>query len=107
MRKQMMVRYRVAASRAEENERLIAAVFEQLHDTRPAGLRYASLKLGDGLGFVHLVSVDTVGDENPLTALPAFQSFLAGLRDRCDEPPVSTAWEPVGAYGFFEVEQAA
>ena len=34
----------------------------------------------------------------PITA--AFQ-FQAGIRDRCDEPPVAQAFTEVGSYRFF------
>jgi len=45
----MMVRYKVKADRAAENEGCIAKVFEQLKREQPAGLRYASFKQGDGV----------------------------------------------------------
>jgi hypothetical protein len=102
MKKQMMVRYRVAADHAAENERLVRGVFEQLRTTRPEGLRYASFKLADGVSFVHLVSLDTPGDADPLRELPAFQAFVSGIRKRCDEPPVSAPLETVGSYRLFE-----
>ena len=56
--KRLMVRYKVRAERAAENERYIASVFEQLDRDRPPGLRYASFKLDDGVSFVHIVSFD-------------------------------------------------
>lgn len=47
--KRMLVRYKAKADRAAENEQYIAKVFEQLRQTRPSGLRYASFKLDDGV----------------------------------------------------------
>ena len=55
--KRVMVRYKVKADRATENERYIASVFEQLKREQPPGLRYASFKLGDGVSFVHIASL--------------------------------------------------
>lgn len=55
----VMVRYKVKADSSGENERLIKAVFAALERERPAGLRYASFKLADGVSFVHVASVDT------------------------------------------------
>src|SRR4051812_31277940 len=94
--KRVMVRYRVKSGRVEENERHIAKVFEQLEREKPAGLRYVSFKLEDGVTFVHLVSVDDGVD--PLRALPAFKAFTESIVERCDEPPVAKRWSEVGSY---------
>jgi CheY-like chemotaxis protein len=51
---QMMVRYKVKPERAAENEQLIRAVYEELHRTRPHGLRYTTFRLEDGVSFVHI-----------------------------------------------------
>jgi len=50
-----MVRYTVKPECVAENERLAAAVYEALRAARPAGLRYATFRLGDGVSFVHIV----------------------------------------------------
>ena len=98
--KQAMVRYKVKADRAAENESYITKVFEQLERERPSGLRYASFKLDDGVSFVHIVSIEAADDSNPLRELSAFKEFLAGIRDRCEEPPTSVDLKEVGSYGF-------
>lgn len=99
--KRMMVRYKVKPDRVAENERSIASVFEQLNREQPAGLRYASFRLDDGVSFVHIVEVDTPDGSHPLQALSAFNAFTASVRDRCDEPPVSVDLHAVGAYHLF------
>jgi hypothetical protein len=99
--KRMMVRYKVKPDRVAENERSIASVFEQLDREQPAGLRYASFKLDDGVSFMHIVEVDTPDGSHPLQALSAFSAFTASVRDRCDEPPVSVELHAVGAYHLF------
>lgn len=99
--RRVMVRYKVKPDRAAENERYIQAVFAQLERDRPAGLRYASFKLDDGLGFVHIASVETADGTNPLAALDAFKAFTAQIKDRCEEPPVTTTLNEIGAYRFF------
>jgi glutathione S-transferase len=50
-----------------------------------------------GLSFIHIFEADAGG--NPLADLSAFKAFTAEIRERCDEPPVSTAFTQVGAYG--------
>jgi hypothetical protein len=100
--KRTMVRYKVKADRAAENERYIARVFEQLERERPVGIRYASFKLEDGVSFVHIASHDSTDDRNPLTELSAFKAFAAGVKDRCDEPPVAVEMHEIGSYRFFD-----
>ena len=99
--KYVMVRYKVKADRAAENERDIAAVFAQLERERPAGLHYATFKLDDGVSFVHLAATDRADGSNPLTALAAFGEFTAHLRERCEEPPVATVVDRIGGYRLF------
>lgn len=98
--KRVMVRYRVKADRAEENERYIRAVFEELARTKPAGLRYASFKLADGVSFVHVAQVDTADGKNPLFDIDAFKAFSSKIEDRCEEKPESTELFAVGDYGL-------
>jgi len=52
--KQVIVRYRVKPERAAENEELVRAVYAELQETKPAGLRYATFQLDDGVSFVHI-----------------------------------------------------
>ncbi|MGE0784903.1 MAG: hypothetical protein AB7S26_04380 [Sandaracinaceae bacterium] len=100
MRK-VMVRYTVEADRAEENVRFVRAVFEELERESPEGIRYATFKLPDGVSFVHLASVETSDGTNPLTATGAFRAFIAQIKDRCVEAPVSTELDLVGQYRVF------
>lgn len=99
--KRVMVRYKVKPDRAAENERLIKRVFEQLEHERPSGLRYASFKLGDGVSFVHIVSLEAGDGSNPLGELPAFKAFTAAIEERCDEPPIAATLNEVGSYKMF------
>jgi hypothetical protein len=99
--KRMMVRYKVKADRAAENEGYIARVFEQLEREKPSGLRYASFKLADGVSFVHIVSYEAADGPNPLTELSAFKAFAAGVKDRCEDPPITAELNEIGSYRFF------
>ena len=99
--KRVLVRYKVRPDRGEENEMYIRKVFEELQRTSPAGLRYASFKLDDGLSFVHIASIETDDGNNPLSQSEAFQAFQAGIRDRCEEPPVAVDLHDIGDYRFF------
>jgi hypothetical protein len=91
-----MVRYTVKPDRAEENEQLVRAVYDELAATGPAGLRYATFRLDDGVSFVHIASVE--GEDNPLADVAAFARFQADVRDRCAVQPEVTELHEVGAY---------
>jgi hypothetical protein len=97
----VVVRYRPKPDRADENQRLVEAVFAELAATDPGGIRYATLRLADGT-FVHIADLE--GDSNPLAATAAFPAFQQGIVERCDEgegpnPQPATV---VGSYRFFD-----
>ena len=102
--RRVIVRYTVKPGLAEANEELIREVYRELHELEPDGLHYATFRLDDGLGFVHIAQVD--GEQNPLTQLPAFQAFVAEIGDRCDQPPVTTGLSEVGSYRLFAAADA-
>ncbi len=99
--KRVMVKYRVKADRGDENASYIKKVFDELDRSPPAGLRYASFRLDDGVTFVHLAEVDTADGSNPLTETDAFKTFQAELKDRCEELPVATELHEVGSFNIF------
>ena len=67
--RQLMVRYKVKPELAQENERLVRAVYDELEHSAPAGLRYATFKLEDGVSFVHFASIETDVGHNPLRSM--------------------------------------
>ena len=99
--RRVLVRYKVKADKAAENRQLIEAVFEELKATTPAGVRYASFVLEDGLSFVHVASIETTDGSNPLGNLAAFGAFQEGIEERCEVQPDVTDLEEIGSYGLF------
>jgi hypothetical protein len=99
--KRLMVRYKVKPECAAENEGYIARVFEQLEREKPNGVRYASFKLDDDVSFVHIVSYEVADGRNLLTGLSAFKTFAAGVKERCEEPPIVVELNEIGSYGLF------
>ena len=93
-----VVRYKIHPEHADENATLVQAVFSALQRVRPAGLRYQSLRGRDGVTFTHLSTIDDGLETHPLTSLPEFQAFVAGLRSRCAEPPALVESEALGRY---------
>ena len=98
----VMVSYKVKPDQAAKNEELVRAVYDELRRTDPAGFRYATFQLEDGVTFIHLASVETDAGQNPLTGLESFKRFQVGIADRCDEPPVVTAAREIGSFRLFE-----
>jgi hypothetical protein len=93
-----VIRYTTKPESADENERLIREVFAELAAERPAGLRYASYRLDDGVSFLHVAMLD--GETNPLSQSAAFAKFQAGIADRCAQGPVASDATQVGSYGM-------
>src|SRR5258708_30370824 len=94
-----MVRYKVRPDRADENEALVRAVYEQLDRERPEGLHYATFKLPDGVSFMHVV-FETDEPGRILNDVGAFKAFVADIESRCAEPPVATELTVVRSYAF-------
>jgi hypothetical protein len=82
------------------NEELVRAVYDELRETRPEGLGYATFRLDDGVSFVHLAEHDEDGP-NQLTPLASFKRFQDGIAERCDDPPVASELSTIGAYRLF------
>lgn len=93
-----VVRYRTKQERAEENAELVRAVFAELGADAPGGLRYVTLRLADGVTFVHVATI--LGETNPLASSAAFGRFQSAIADRCEEGPVALDATVVGAYGL-------
>jgi hypothetical protein len=93
-----VVRYTTRTESTDENEKLIKAVFAQLADEKPEGLRYVAIRLDDGVSFVHVAVVED--DENPLGSLAAFGDFVSAISERCTDGPTPVNGTVVGAYGI-------
>lgn len=96
MSKNVIVRYRTRPDAADENARLVEAVYAALAEQQPANFSYSTYRLQDGVTFVHVARHDD--GANPLPDLPAFVAFQRELRDRCDELPAPSEATVVGSY---------
>jgi hypothetical protein len=97
MARTVIVRYRTHPEAAEENVRLVEAVYASLAELAPPDFQYATYRLEDGVTFVHIAHIS--GPDNPLQTLPAFAEFTRDQRERCAEPPAPSDATPVGSYG--------
>ncbi len=96
MSRTSVIRYRTRPEAAEENVRLVKAVYAALAKARPRGLEYATYRLDDGVSFVHIAQLPD--DGNPLAALPEFAEFQREIAERCVEQPMASGATVVGSY---------
>jgi hypothetical protein len=93
-----IVRYQTSPEGADENERLVRAVFAELAESDPGNLQYATFRLADGVTFIHVAVVDH--SSNPLSSSPAFAAFQSGLGARCVVPPNPSGATLIGQYNL-------
>jgi hypothetical protein len=83
MEKRLVTRYAMTSSEAaDENQRRVEGVFDELVATKPDSVSYIVLRLADD-SFVH-VSFHNHGDDevNPIASTAAFAHFQEGHADR-------------------------
>jgi uncharacterized protein YceH (UPF0502 family) len=96
-----LIRYKTKPEFADENQRLVERVYEELAERDPGGVRYATLRLEDGVTFMHLFTSDSDDAANTLGGIAAFAKFLKDLPQRCAELPVAQEVIVVGSYRMF------
>jgi hypothetical protein len=99
--RQVIVRYKVKPEQAARNEELVRRVYEELQQTAPEGIHYATFVLEDGVSFVHVASNEAEDGQNPLMEVAAFRAFQQDIDERCEEPPATVKLREVGSYGFW------
>jgi len=96
----VMVRYEVKPGQVADNEELVRGVYDELGETRPTWLRYATFVQEDGVSFVHLAVIDE--ERGQLRDVAAFRRFREGLADRLVAPHANTPLRQVGGYRVFD-----
>ena len=94
-----IVTYTAKTGREEENAALVRAVFEELAQTRPEGLRYAVFYHPDSRRFIHLYTDE--GSTTGVQGLASFQAFIAGAKEIHEQPATVTQPELIGDYRTF------
>ncbi len=83
---------------ADENQRLVEAVFAELAETRPDNVSYLVLRLDDD-SFVHISFHGHAPDEtNPIASSGAFARFIDGHEERRQDGVNQQRATLVGAY---------
>jgi hypothetical protein len=93
-----VVQYQAKPERADENQRLIEQVFVELEEREPEGFTYKVFRLDDGVSFIHVVIEHETDDPDSLQEVPAFETFVTGISERCGVPPVAMGATIVGGY---------
>jgi hypothetical protein len=99
MQKRLVTRYAMpSAEAADENQRRVEGVFDELAVTKPDNVSYIVLRLADD-SFVH-VSFHNHGDDevNPIASTAAFAHFQDGHAERREGAVDQQTAELVGAY---------
>lgn len=98
----VIITYKVKPEHAAWNEELVRGVYEELEHEQPAGLRYATFKLDDGVTFIHIASNESGEETSPLTRFAAFKRFQQGLHERTEEPSIRSELIEIASFRFFE-----
>jgi len=93
-----LIRYKTRPETADENQRLVEKVYEELTAREPGRVHYATLRLEDGVTFMHLFITDSDDAADTLGGIAAFSEFLRNLPQRCAEAPVAQPVTVVGSY---------
>jgi len=97
-----LIRYKTKPESADDNQRLVEKVYDELNSRNPGGVHYATLRLDDGVTFMHLFTTDSDDAANTLGGIAAFAEFLRDLPQRCAEQPVAQPVKVVGSYRMFD-----
>ena len=100
MQRVTLVRYAAKPDRADENQALSLAVFDELKIARPEHIAYALFR--DGVDFVHLFVNLREDDSGTLTELPTFKTFAKDIGERSEAPPepLRLSVNLLATYGF-------
>jgi hypothetical protein len=99
MQKRLVTRYATKSNEAaDENQRRVEGVFDELATTKPNNVSYIVLRLADD-SFVHVSFHDHSDDEvNPIASTAAFAHFQLDHADRRDGGVDQQTATLVGAY---------
>ena len=96
----LTVRAKLKEEHVADAEAAVKRMFAAIERERLEGIRYASVKLQDGVTFLALLELED-GVENPLPGLPEAQEFYDRLPGWYAEPPDVGPGKLVGSYRLF------
>jgi hypothetical protein len=96
----LMVRAKLREANVADARAAVEKVIKALEQAQPAGVRYASCLLSDGVTFVALLKLEDDGG-NPLRDFPAYAQMLESLKQWYAEPPAVERMTVTGSYELF------
>jgi hypothetical protein len=96
----LMVSSKVKEENVADARAAVDKLFQALEQARPAGVRYATTTLGDGLTIVAFLALEP-GQEHPLRTFPAYVELLESFEAWRAEPAVVERMTVTGSYGLF------
>ena len=99
MHKRLVTRYATLSKEAaDENQRRIEGVFDELKENQPDNVSYLVFRLADG-SFLHVSFHNHTDDEaNPIASTRAFAHFQEGHEERRNGSVDQQTADLVGAY---------
>ena len=96
----LMVQAKIKEENVADAKAAIDQVIQALEQEKPAGVRYSSCLLSDGVTFVALLELEDDGGR-PLRVFPAYQEMVENLKQWYAEPPAVEQMTVTGSYGLF------
>jgi quinol monooxygenase YgiN len=96
----MMIRAKLKAEGVSDVDAAAEKMFSAIDAAQPGGVRYASMRLPDGVSAVALLALEDPAD-NPLQAIPEFREFQERLPEWLAEPPIVEELTVIGSYELF------
>ena len=94
----VIVQYSIKPEHVAENERLIAAVYDELNATKPEGIQYSAFLLEDGVTFVHVGRFEDEVAKEAHANTDAFRTFQQDIDTRFATKPTFTEARKIGSY---------
>jgi thioredoxin-like negative regulator of GroEL len=96
----LMVQAKIKEENVADAKAAVDQVIQALEQDKPAGIRYASCLLSDGVTFVALLELAPDGS-HPLREFPPYLEMIENLKQWYDGPPVADQMTVTGSYGLF------
>jgi len=96
----MMIRAKLKAESVCDIDAAAEKMFSAIDAAQPAGVKYASMRLADGVSAVAVLALEDPAD-NQLQAIPEFREFQEQLPEWLAEPPIVEPLTVIGSYELF------
>jgi hypothetical protein len=96
----MMIRAKLKGESVSDVDAAAEKMFAAINAAQPGGVKYASMRLPDGVSAVAFLALEDPAD-NQLQAIPEFREFQEQLPEWLAEPPIVEPLTVIGSYDLF------